>query len=191
MPTKELALLQQMLENTSFALPSDPQSTCQLKEESREATLKKVFLQELGENALVLFPEKGQGKDKRYSPLLNKKPKSNHNKACDAVILCSHKDKHYQILCELKSGSPKGAAEQFEATLCFLSYLDCLLRRLYQCIPPKRGVRRIVLNTEKQTCQTLDKRPVSPSKRTSPDKEIHFIHVNNDSKIGIGRLIFP
>jgi hypothetical protein len=189
MPIKEINKLKEILESVAYAEPGDPHSCCFIKESARDAKLKKVEIRGLGLNSLIIYPEKGQGSDKRYSPILKKNPDSHHNKACDAVILCTKNGKHYLILCELKSGRPSGFNEQFKATACFISYLRHLVYELYNCPVLERKTRHIVLNLRKHACQTLDKKPVSFKKTASPESEVHFVHIHNDAKIDIAQLI--
>jgi hypothetical protein len=191
MPVKEVNKLKDILEPAAYSEPSDPHSCCYIKENTPGAKLTRVEIRGLGVNSLVIYPEKGQGTDKRYSPLLRKAPGSHHNKACDAIILCTKNGKHYLVFCELKSGRPSGFNEQFKATSCFTAYLRCLLHDLYDCSSPERKTRHIVFNLRKHACQTLDKKPVSYNRITSPENEVHFVHVSNDAKIDIAHLIAP
>lgn len=189
MADREIGILKEILESKVYVLPSEPMTCCRIKESGRKAKLTNVEIQSLGANAMMIFPEAGQGKDKRYSPFLKKAALSDHNKACDAVILCTYKNNNYRILCELKSDKPKGADKQFKATLCFLNYLDCILRDLNDCAFPTRITRFIVLNTKKQAIQTINKMPVSPKRQTLPDNEIRYKLVKNGDRIGIGQLL--
>lgn len=189
MADREIRRLKEILETEVYALPSDPMNCCRIKEKGKGAKLTNIEIQNLGANAIMIFPEIGQGRTKRYSPFLKQAAGSDHNKACDAVILCTHGKIHYRILCELKSDKPKGADKQFKATLCFLKYLDCILRELNECNIPDRKTRFIVLNTKKQAIQTLNKTPVSPKKPMFKDDEIFYKLVKNGDRIGVGQLL--
>jgi len=191
MPKNEIAFLKQILDKSAYSEPGMPFNNFKIKEKSPGTKLTEVEIQHIGQHSLIILPEQGQGRNKKYSPLLSDSPGYHHNKACDAVILCTNAGRHYQLLCELKSSNPRGAPEQFRATKCFLEYVNIILQQLHSFTPPNRSIRRIVFNTRKTTCQTLDKKPVSPNRRTSPEYEIHFICVDDRKPIGIGRLINP
>ncbi len=189
MPVKEIQILKNILESKIFSVPGGTYSSCFIKEKQHQAKLKNIEIQHLTNNSLIIYPENGQGKDKRYSPLLSKSQNGEYNKSCDAVILCTHKNKNYEIYCELKSDKPKGADKQFKATQCFLNYIRNILEQFYSCQKIERKILKIVFNTKKQIIQTLDKRPCFPTKVNNAMDEIRYLCVTNNFQIGIGKII--
>jgi hypothetical protein len=186
----QIDLLKQILAREAFREPAEPLQHFTLIETDALASLKEIKITHLGKKSLILLPDKGQGNDKRYSQLLSKQNKYHHNKACDAVILYStEENKHYTVLCELKSSQPQGCADQFRATLCFLKYIEDILIEFCECNSMNRQIRCVVFNTKSFSYGTLNKLPVSRGRWSHISKIIKFIKVKEGESKGISELL--
>ena len=190
MPSAEIARLRQIIKAEYQEIPAGTYHGVVLKEAQSGAKLRRVEIRHLSADALVIFPDKGQDGIGCLSPMLDQSTGQAFNKACDAVIYCTHKGVHYRILCELKSDTVKGVAAQFTGTLCFLGYLEAILRQAFNEQPVVRHTRRIVFNSLKSACHTLDKAPVNPRDAALlDDQRITYLLAQNDAAFGLGALI--
>lgn len=178
--TVETNLLAELFDGDVKAPFAEPHHSVVLKETGADAKLKKLTIEHLDAHALVLLLEKGQTTDHRYTKIFAMPEGWTHHKACDAVLLLHFKQQDYIVFVELKSGAPKGCDKQFESAEHFMDYAFSVLEWQKRHPRLKRHHRRVVFNTAKTSCQTLNKLPVNPRKAAGHD--ITFIQVcNNDS----------
>ncbi len=190
MPAAEIALLGQIIKADYQETPSGDYHAVVLKERQSGAKLQRVEIRHLGADALVIFPDKGQAGRGCLCPMLDQSEAQIFNKACDAVIFCTHKGVHYRVLCELKSNNPRGTEAQFTGTLCFLGYLEAIIREAFKAQPVVRHTRRIVFNSAKTSRHTLDKTPVNPRAAAClDDHRIRYLYADNSACFGLGALV--
>ena len=158
----ETALLAELLDSKAKATFVQPNNAVVLKESGADAKLKKITLQHLDAHALVLLPEKGQTHDHRYTPIFGCPEGWTHHKACDAVLFIKWKQQDYIVYIELKSNNPKGCEQQIQAAEHFVDYIFNVLNWQKQHVRHRRITRRVVFNTSKTTCQTINKSPINP-----------------------------
>lgn len=179
--TAETALLAQLFDDEVKSPLVAPHNSVVLKESGAHAKLKKLTIGHLDAHALVLLLEKGQTGDHRYTKLFAMPPGWTHHKACDAVMFLHWKQKDYIVFVELKSDTPKGCEQQFESAEQFMDYAFRTLNWQKKHDRIKRRHRRVVFNTSKTVCQTLNKLPVNPRNATAHD--IVFVQVQNNGVV--------
>lgn len=177
--SEETKLLSQLFEADVLLEMTLPLNSVVLKENGASASLRKITIQNLDKDALVLSLEKGQSADSRYTRLFARPEGWTHHKACDAVIFLHWKQKDYEIYVEMKSDSFKGCDKQFESSEQFINYAFSVLNWQKNHARLKRSVRRVVFNTKKTICQTLHKLPINP--RNAVARDITYIQVQNNS----------
>lgn len=148
--------------------------------------LTKVTISELKPGIIILKIDAGrkvmQGGRKILdcmSPLFNISSSSDHNCACDAVIVHEQSDGDCGIAyIELKSDSPTGYAGQFKSTRCFMRYIAALLHDLFDVPMHIKRERFIVVHTDSKNAQaSLGKRPTrfAPADANSPNAPEKYI----------------
>lgn len=101
-----------------------------LQETDPKAKLKKVFISEVTDTNCAF---KLDGENPNHICLyLNKSAEFVHQ-GCDGIIFTEFEGKPYIIFCEMKSEFPKEKdyKPQFINALCFVDYLEVLLKRFY------------------------------------------------------------
>ena len=179
--TVETNLLAELFDGDVKAPFVEPHHAVVLKEAGADAKLKKLTIEHLDAHALVLQLEKGQTADHRYTKLFAMPGGWTHHKACDAVLFLHWRQHDYVVFIELKSVTTKGCDQQFEPSEHFIDYAFSVLQWQKKHARMNRRHRRVVFNTAKTSCQTLNKLPVNPRKAAGHD--ITFIQVRNNDII--------
>lgn len=175
----ETALLSELIDDKAKAPFVEPYHAVVLKESGVGARLKKVTIQHLDADALVLLPEKGQTTDRRYTPMFGFPAGWTHHKACDAILFIQWKKRDYIVFIELKSNSPKGCEQQIKCAEHFVDYIFSVLKFQKRHARHDRIVRRVVFNTAKTICQTINKSPINP--RTPVAQHVVWQKVANNA----------
>lgn len=133
-----------------------------LKEDGVQAKLKKLTIEHLDSHALVLIPERGRSKTNRITDMFASPSGWSHHQICDAVLFFHYRGKNYVVYAELKSDKSKGCAQQFQSTERLIDYAFATLESQKNHQRVDRRHIRVVFNTSRTTCQTLNKGPVNP-----------------------------
>ncbi len=192
--------LKEILKETIIIADGNQHSHAILKEEDKEAKLKKLTLKDLKQNMLVITPDKGRKvsdkEDKTIatcmSPLFKATSKFETNRACDGLLLKENEGGHCDIVyIELKSDVPSGYEGQFKSTRCFMRYLKELLKDICQQEMHVTSERFVIFHTDKENSRsTLQKRgtrlsPKKPNQPDNPDKHI----VRDNSEIAVFQIL--
>ena len=142
MPETVLDLLKKNLSTKCVKSDSKQLTHVILKEKDTRAKLKKLTIENLGDDVLVLDTDSARdicGKKCKYracnSPLFSTEVGHGLNRACDAVIvrkINSDEDSFEVCYIELKSDKPKlkDYSDQFKSTTCFMRYLSLLTNEI-------------------------------------------------------------
>lgn len=121
-----LVAVQNLLNSEKCIFPLD--SAISIVETGKQATLKSISLVSTGQHALALkLDECGFPGQKVFIE------KHEMHRACDAIVFCLVEQEPYILCLEMKSTEPNrvDAAKQFKSAVCFLDYLDSLLRTFH------------------------------------------------------------
>jgi len=176
----DLQILRDVLNDGLFIQlePDGQEYTVKLVEKDPSAKLKKVILEGLHANTVILKIDKtntqkvfkaGRGQLKR----------------CDYLIFTKINNRRYAFFIELKSRNKDEYIKQFKGAECIVDYCDSVLNRFYN----KTGLlaqfeKRFVLFYK----TSIDKRPTRPSppvmKNDSPEKSYkysdpHTVRIDN------------
>lgn len=119
------------------------------------------------------------------SPLLTITGATDHNRACDAVIVHESGAGIVDICyIDLKSGKPAGYSGQFKSTRAFLGYLRELVKEFHDTNFEVQRERFVILHTDPSgKTPSLKKTPVrfSPKAANAPDRPDKIIVRSGDT----------
>lgn len=108
-----------------------------IEEKEADSKIEKITISDLDKEYLVIGLDEARNvnrngkKSKIMSALFNVTDKCTHNKACDALIFREkHPNKLEVFYIELKSDKPTGFEEQFKSSMCFIKYIEAILKNL-------------------------------------------------------------
>lgn len=128
-------------------------SHAQIKESDILAKLQKVTIRDLEKGIIVLTPDAGRtprkGRALPLSPLLATTGATDHNCACDAVIVRERSDGQCEVsYVDLKSDNPSGHIGQFKGTRAFMRYIVALTKEFHSQELMIAKERFVVLHTD-------------------------------------------
>lgn len=171
-----------ILKQEKCILVSD--SSITIVETGREATLKKVQIVSVGQDAFaVRFDQCGFPGQKIFVD------QHDMHSACDSIIFCVLDNEPFILCCELKSSEPNKSdvIKQFKSAQCFLDYLDSLLRTYHNSSIKDWG-RRYFLFYDRKSMPLRKSVLVEQRICDSPEKA-DFLPVENCEKIYIRKLL--
>jgi hypothetical protein len=126
------------------------------------------------------------------SPLFVQNGDTDHNRACDAVLIHEYESGKCRIVyIDLKSDVPKGYQGQFQSSHCFMRYIQVLLSEFFQQKLEFDNEKFIIFHTDSSNgrnsinkkCSQFKSKPNSVS---SPEKRI----VRDDHEVSYNELNF-
>lgn len=149
-------------------------------EPAENSDLRNVTLEYISGDWISFDPDRGRCAKKRMSALLTADDKHNHHRACDCVALINNKNDLTVIYIDMKSGNPKGYANQFKSTRQFVQYLVGLTNEFHDKSLKIAKEKYVVLWGGKQA--NMQKMPTIPQRKEDegnlPDRPQKFAMLN-------------
>lgn len=161
-------------------------STISILEPGRQASLKKVDIVSVGQNALAIkFDQCGFPGQKTFV--------SSHemHRACDAIAFCCVNGNPFILCIELKSSEPNrdDVSRQFRSAHCLLDYIDSLLRTYHESTIENWPRRYFLFHNQGRV--PLTKSPLFESQSLVNDtpEKAHLWPVQNGERIYLRQLL--
>lgn len=120
-------------------------------------------------------------------PLLNS---GDYQKAADAIIFHQHNNNHFILICEMKSGTTRGAEKQFKNSTAIAHFLNKLCELHEKCIQPKWRIRYALIMPRGRSLKKAKTRRDKLISGVRPDRPKE-IAVKNRESVPIRRLCEP
>lgn len=158
-----------------------------IKEDDISAKLKKLTISDLNPNMTVLGLDEGRkvkkGRKKVMdclSPLFDQNSGTDHNRACDAVLVWENQPgKCHIVYIDLKSDQPRNYKGQFQGASCFMRYIQVLLKEFFHQSMAIEFEKFIIFHTDSSNgVKTLKKTKsrFQPSTTTPEKPEKRLVH---------------
>ena len=152
--------------------------------------LKRLTISDLDSNMTILGFDEGRKVKKGnrkvmdcLSPLFNQSSTTEHNRACDAVLIWEKNPGKCQVVyIDLKSDQPRNYEGQFQGASCFMRYIQALLKEFFQQSMIIEVERFVIFHTDSNNgVKTLNKKKsrFQPITTTPQNPEKRIVHNGN------------
>jgi hypothetical protein len=180
-----LKTIQSLLQIDKYQVVNN--DSLEIKEEGKQASLRKVQLIGVGQSAFAIQYDKcGFPGNALFAP------HATLHRACDAIVFCEIEETPYILCCELKSTEPisEDTAVQFHNARCFLDYLDSILKQYYDGNTIDNWSRRYFVFHDKEKTKLRKENILNRDRHnnTCPERAL-FVPTHDNNKNIVRQLL--